>query len=260
MMMGADGQPTLDLQSADISGLAQVFTGLQLVRRPRPHRSHQRALLRRQRPTSSATGGRCRTTTSTRRTPASTRSARRTSSADDDRGRRPRPTPTPTSRSRSTRCSTIPNVGPFIGKQLIQRLVTQQPEPGLCRPRRGGVRQQRQRRPRRHEGRRSRRSCSIRKRAPSARRRAGGKLREPVLRLAHMLRAFDADLGQRPLHRLGPTDDPATQLEPVADVRAVGLQLLPPGLCAAGQASAGASGAGRPEMQITQRASRSPAT
>ena len=53
----------------------------QLVRGPAAHRPHRRPLQGRQRPTSSATGGRCRRTTSTRRTPASTRSARRSSSA-----------------------------------------------------------------------------------------------------------------------------------------------------------------------------------
>ncbi|MCK7501339.1 MAG: DUF1800 domain-containing protein [Comamonadaceae bacterium] len=36
-----------------------------------------------------------------------------------------------------------PNVGPFIGRQLIQRLVTSNPSPAYVRPRRGRLRQQR---------------------------------------------------------------------------------------------------------------------
>jgi hypothetical protein len=45
-----------------------------------------------------------------------------------------------------------PNTGPFICKRLIQQLGDRQPHAGLCRPRGGGVRQQRRGCARRHEG------------------------------------------------------------------------------------------------------------
>ena len=45
-----------------------------------------------------------------------------------------------------------PNGGPFIGRQLIQRLVTSNPTPALRGPRGGRLRQQRRRRARRPEG------------------------------------------------------------------------------------------------------------
>ena len=43
------------------------------------------------------------------------------------------------------------NTGPFFARQMIQRLVTSNPSPGVRRPRRRGVRQQRRRRARRPE-------------------------------------------------------------------------------------------------------------
>ena len=104
-----------------------------------------------------------------------------------------------------------PNVGPFIGKQLIQRLVMQQPESGLRRPRRGGVQRQRQRRARRHEGGVDGDPARSGSRAVDTSRSAG-KLREPVVRLSHVLRAFNAkSIGGR-YTGIGNTDDPAARL------------------------------------------------
>ena len=147
-------------------------------------------LLRRQ-PTPSATGPRMAARRS-RYSQVPLITAKRGFSAVD-RAAEQRPTPTATPKIALDTLFNHPNVGPFIGKQLIQRLVTQQPEPGLRRARGGGVRQQRQRRARRHEGGRARRSCSTPRRAPSsAATTRFGKLREPVLRLHSFLRAFNA--------------------------------------------------------------------
>ena len=63
-----------------------------------------------------------------------------------------------------------PNVGPFIGKQLIQRLVTSNPSPAYVARVVGRLQRQRCRRARRHEGGASARSCSTRRRARAGRR------------------------------------------------------------------------------------------
>ena len=126
-----------------------------------------------------------------------------------------------------------PNVGPFIGKQLIQRLVTSNPSPAYVgrvaaafnnngSGVRGDMKAVVQGDPARPG------SARRRHRRPSA-----GKLREPVLRLAHMLRAFNATSASGRYTGIGLTDDPSTQPGPDADVRADGVQLLPPGLRAA---------------------------
>ena len=64
---------------------------------------------------------------------------------------------------------------------------------------------------------------------------SAGKVREPVLRLSHLLRAFNATLDSGRYTGIGLTDDPATQPGPDADARADGVQLLPSGLRAAEQ-------------------------
>ena len=85
-----------------------------------------------------------------------------------------------------------PNVGPFIGRQLIQRLVTGNPSPGLRRARRGRVQQQRRGRARRPEGGGARRSCSTPRRAGRPRPTLDfGQLREPVLMITGLLRAHE---------------------------------------------------------------------
>lgn len=100
-----------------------------------------------------------------------------------------------------------PNVGPFFGRQLIQRLVTSNPSPAyVARVARAfddngaGIRGDMQ--------------AVIRAVLldPEARRGDGeGKLREPVLRLAQWMRAFGAhsESGQ---YLIGNTDDPAGSL------------------------------------------------
>ena len=120
-----------------------------------------------------------------------------------------------------------PNVGPFIGKQLIQRLVTSNPSPAYVgrvaaafndngSGVRGDMKAVWQRDPARPGSARRRHSSST-----------YGKLREPVVRLGNCMRAFNATLDQRPLHRHRPDRRPGDLAEPDAGVRADGLQLLP---------------------------------
>jgi len=101
-----------------------------------------------------------------------------------------------------------PNVGPFIGRQLIQRLVTSNPSPGYVKAvadafadNGAGVRGDMK---------------AVVKAVllhPEARATSNtaGKVREPVLRLSALLRAFGyrSDSGD---YRIGNTDNPATSL------------------------------------------------
>ena len=108
-----------------------------------------------------------------------------------------------------------PNVGPFIGKQLIQRLVTSNPSPayvarvtaafngeaaGGTAGKRGDLK-------------------AVWKAVlldPEARAvntsATAGKLREPVLRLANFMRAFNATSSSGRYQGIGNTDDPASSL------------------------------------------------
>ena len=251
--MGTDGQPTLAYTSADLSGLSQVFTGLSWYAGPTspiaPTRASSAAT-----PTSSATGGRCRTTTSTRRTPASTRSAPRPSGRRRSR-RRPTPDTVGDVKIALDTLFNNPNVGPFIGKQLIQRLVTSNPSPAYVARVAAAFD---------NNGSGVRGDMKAVWKAilldPEARTvgtsTSAGKLREPVLRLAHMLRAFNADLEVSGRYTgIGLTDDPATQPEPDADVRADGVQLLPPGLRAVGRGPGAEPGWSFPRCSSTHELS-----
>jgi len=143
-----------------------------------------------------------------------------------------------------------PNVGPFIGKQLIQRLVTSNPSPDYVRSvastfadNGAGVRGDMK---------------AVVKAVllhPEARRSSdtAGKVREPVLRLSALLRAFNyrSDTGE---YRIGNTDNPATSLGQTP-LRAPSVfnfyrpGFVPPGTSAAAQNLAA------PEMQIVHETS-----
>jgi uncharacterized protein (DUF1800 family) len=104
-----------------------------------------------------------------------------------------------------------PNVGPFIGKQLIQRLVTSNPSPAYVarvsakfNDNGSGVRGDMKAVWKAILTDSEARSVST---ADSA-----GKLREPVLRLSNMLRAFEATSVSGRYTGIGLTDDPATSL------------------------------------------------
>lgn len=143
-----------------------------------------------------------------------------------------------------------PNVGPFIGRQLIQRLVTSNPSPAYVRAvaqtfadNGAGVRGDMK---------------AVVKAVlmhPEARQMTAtsGKLREPVLRLAAYLRAFphSSDTGN---WRVGNTDDPATSLGQTPLRSPSVFNFYRPGYIAPGTAAA-AQGLVAPEMQIAHETS-----
>jgi uncharacterized protein (DUF1800 family) len=104
-----------------------------------------------------------------------------------------------------------PNVGAFIGKQLIQRMVTSNPSPGYVSRVAAAFND---------NGKGVRGDMKAVWRAilldPEARTANSspsfGKLREPVVRLANFMRAFNATSNSGRYTGIGLTDDPATRL------------------------------------------------
>ncbi len=147
-----------------------------------------------------------------------------------------------------------PNVGPFISKQLIQRLVTSNPSPAYVTRvasvfndnGSGG----------RGDLKAVVKAILLDNEARSATVAAGpgyGKLREPVLRLTAFLRAYKAtsDSG---LYLINSTDDPGSQLAQ-SPLRSPGVfNFYRPEYVNAGGATA-AHGLVAPEMQITSESS-----
>ncbi len=142
------------------------------------------------------------------------------------------------------------NVGPFIGRQLIQRLVTSNPSPDYVRAVSQAFAD---------NGRGVRGDMKAVVKAvlmhPEARRMndTSGKLREPVLRLAAYLRAFPhkSDTGN---WRVGNTDNPATSLGQTPLRAPSVFNFYRPGYVAPGTAAATA-GLVAPEMQISHETS-----
>ena len=146
-----------------------------------------------------------------------------------------------------------PNVGPFIGKQLIQRLVSSDPSPAYVarvaakfNDNGSGVRGDMK---------------AVWKAIlldPEARAigtsTSAGKLREPVLRLSHMLRAFKAKSTSGRFTGIGLTDDPATRLNQTPMFAPTVFNFFRPGYVPPGK---GLSDAGLvvPEMQLTHELS-----
>jgi uncharacterized protein (DUF1800 family) len=143
-----------------------------------------------------------------------------------------------------------PNVGPFIGRQMIQRLVTSNPSPAYVRAvarafadNGAGVRGDMK---------------AVVKAVlmhPEARVMSdtSGKVREPVLRLAAYLRAFphSSDSGN---WRVGNTDNPATSLGQTPLRSPSVFNFYRPGYVAPGTAAAARSLVA-PEMQIAHETS-----
>lgn len=138
-----------------------------------------------------------------------------------------------------------PNVGPFIGKQLIQRLVTSNPSPAYVTAvanafanNGNGVRGDMK-----HVVKTILMHAEARQTSSTA-----GKVREPVLRLAAFLRAygFASDSGE---YRVGNTDNPGTQLGQSPLRSPSVFNFYRPGYVPPGTAAAAASLA-VPEMQI----------
>ncbi len=140
-----------------------------------------------------------------------------------------------------------PNVGPFIGRQLIQRLVTSNPSPAYVRAvatafddNGSGVRGDLK---------------AVIKAVllhPEARRAgddgSSGKLREPVHKLAALLRAFPHDSASGAF-RIGNTDNPGTSLGQTVLRAPSVFNFFRPGFVAPGTQTA-AAGLVAPEMQL----------
>ncbi len=134
-----------------------------------------------------------------------------------------------------------PNVGPFIGRQLIQRLVTSNPSPAYVAAVARAFKD-------------SGGDMKAMLRAvllhPEARARSdtAGKVREPVLKLSAFLRAFGfrSDTGH---YRVGNTDNPGTALGQTPLRSPSVFNFYRPGYVAPGTASA-ARGLVAPELQI----------
>ncbi len=144
-----------------------------------------------------------------------------------------------------------PNVGPFIGRQLIQRLVTSNPSPTYVRDisrvwaNNGlGVR---------GDLRAVVRAILLHPEARAAATNTSGKLREPVLRLAAMLRAlgFQSDTGW---WRVGNTDNQSFSLGQTPLRAPSVFNFYRPGYVAPGTSSA-ALGLVTPELQIAHETS-----
>ena len=142
------------------------------------------------------------------------------------------------------------NVGPFIGRQLIQRLVTSNPSPTYVRDVARAFAD---------NGKGVRGDLKAVVKAvlmhPEARVQSdtAGKLREPVLRLSAFLRAFPhrSDTGH---WRVGNTDNPATSLGQTAMRSPSVFNFYRPGYVPPGTQAA-AAGLVAPEMQITHESS-----
>lgn len=143
-----------------------------------------------------------------------------------------------------------PNVGPFIGKQLIQRLVTSNPSGEYVRSVASTFADN-------GAGVRGDMKAVVKAvllhpeaRATSA---IAGKVREPVLRLSALLRAFNyrSDTGE---YRIGNTDNPATSLGQTPMRAPSVFNFYRPGFVPPGTAAA-AQGLAVPEMQIVHETS-----
>ncbi|KPF49833.1 hypothetical protein IP87_04590 [beta proteobacterium AAP121] len=142
------------------------------------------------------------------------------------------------------------NVGPFIGRQLIQRLVTSNPSPAY-------VRAVAQAFANNGSGVRGDMKAVVKAvlMHPEARQvsDSSGKVREPVLKLAAYLRAFphSSDTGS---WRMGNTDNPATSLGQTPMRSPSVFNFYRPGYVAPGTASA-TSNLVAPELQIAHETS-----
>jgi uncharacterized protein (DUF1800 family) len=142
-----------------------------------------------------------------------------------------------------------PNVGPFIGKQLIQRLVSSNPSPAYVARVAAAFN---------NNGAGVRGDMKALWRAilldPEARSvsssTSAGKVREPVVRLANFLRAFKASSVSGQFTGIGNTDDPATRLNQTPMTAPSVFNFYRPGYVPTSQ-TISAAGVVVPELQIT---------
>lgn len=145
-----------------------------------------------------------------------------------------------------------PNVGPFIGKQLIQRLVTSNPSPAYVERVAAAFNNN-------GAGVRGDMKAVIRAVLldPEARRpdfsQSYGKLREPILRISAFLRAFNAR-SKSGKYLVGRTDDPSYGLAQSPLFSPSVFNFYRPGFIPPNTAS-GEAGLAVPEMQITNEVS-----
>jgi uncharacterized protein (DUF1800 family) len=146
-----------------------------------------------------------------------------------------------------------PNVGPFIGKQLIQRLVSSDPSPAYVARVAAAFNDN-------GHGVRGDMKAVWKAVLLDAEARAvgtsasSGKLREPVLRLAQMLRAFNAGSVTGRYTGIGLTDDPATRLGQTPMFAPTVFNFFRPGYVPSGKDLSDAELV-VPEMQITDELS-----
>ena len=207
--MGANGRPQLGYTGADLAGLSQVFTGYSwyagnaLTDRTAARYVGQNANLERDwRPMqayNSYTPNTAYHSISAKNFFGITIPAQTTADMDGDL------------KIALDALFNHPNVGPFVGKQLIQRLVTSNPSPAYVsrvatafNDNGSGVRGDMKAVFRAVLLDSEARTAST---APSA-----GKVREPVIRLANLLRAFNATSVSGRYMGIGDTDNPATRL------------------------------------------------
>ena len=248
---GSNGQPTPAYTSADLSGLSQVFTGLSWYAGPNlTDRTNSRFF-----------GGNADLSRDWQPMQDYNQYTANTSfhsiTAKTFLGTTIAPQTTPdTVGDIKTALDTLfnnPNVGPFVGKQLIQRLVTSNPSPAyvgrvaaVFNDNGKGVRGDMK---------------SVwqailldpEARAPSTS-TSGGKLREPLLRLSQMLRAFNATSVSGRYTGIGLTDDPATRLGQTPMFAPTVFNFFRPGYVPSGK-DLSAAGLVAPEMQITDELS-----
>ena len=214
-VMGADGKPAAAYASADLEGLSQVFTGwswyggtLPADRTSRRFFGNDRNLEFDWRPMQDYNQFANNTnfhSISAKNFLGVTIPAQTVSTAD-------------TKGDLKIALDTLfnhPNVGPFIGKQLIQRLVTSNPSPAYVArvtaafngDGSGGVTTKR------GDMKAVWKAVLLDPEARTVSTSAtAGKVREPVLRLANFMRAFNATSVSGRYQGIGNTDDPASRL------------------------------------------------
>lgn len=245
--MGADGRPAPAYTAKDLEGLSQMFTGYSWYAGPQPtDRTNRRfygndaSLERDWRPMQSYNNYTANTdfhSISEKKfwgvtVPAQTKS--------DNEG------------DFKIAIDTVfnnPSVGPFVSKQLIQRLVTSNPSPAyvgrvatIFNDNGKGVRGDMAAVWKAILLDTEARTVST---SPSY-----GKVREPVIRLANMLRAFNATSVSTRYTGIGNTDDPASRLNQTPMFAPTVFNFFRPGYVPSGKALTDA-GLVVPELQIT---------
>ena len=215
------GKPLETYAAADIAGLAKVFTGWSW---DCPDMARQQLLLRRLGERQLRPGPQLQEHA---RLPAVPLASRRRSFLGTTIAAQTHGRPAGQPEGRARRAGGAPERRALHRPQLIQRLVTSNPSPQYVAAVGAAFKRQR----RRHEGHAEGGADAPRgARAMSA---TDGKLREPVLKLSAFLRAFGFTLRQRQLPRRQHRQR-RHRARPDADALALGVQLLPSRLRAAG--------------------------